>query len=192
MNLAMATSGGEPSTQHACRRAYGQLRIFCVSFFQSELTVFRKRGIARSMDFRLDDEQEMIVQTVRRFADRELRNWAADADRAGTPPDKLAVTARDVGFYLDAIPADADGLLDGNYSHLTRALRGFELGRGCAALAALLETNVEPALAVGAWGSPAAKRALYGSLASGGLAAYYHDHRASFEIEDDGGGVRLS
>src|SRR5215813_9189267 len=102
------------------------------------------------MDFRLDDEQEMIVQTVRRFADRELRGWAADADRAGAPPDKLAAAAGDLGFFLDAVPSAAGGMLDGAYSHLTRALRGFELGRGCPALAALLETNVEPALAAAA------------------------------------------
>jgi alkylation response protein AidB-like acyl-CoA dehydrogenase len=144
------------------------------------------------MDFRLDDEQEMIVQTVRRFADRELRTWAADADRDGAPPDKLQATARDLGFYLDAVPADADGLLEGSYSHTTRALRGVELGRGCAALAALLETNVEPALAVGTWGSDAAKKALFASLASGGIAAYYHDHRSAFEVEDDGAAVRIS
>src|SRR6266700_4128420 len=109
------------------------------------------------MDFALDDDQTLIVQTVRRFADRELRNWAADADRAGAPPDKLATTAGGLGFFLDAVPAEADGILEGSYSHLTRALRGFELGRGCAALAALLETNVEPALAVGTWGTQVAK-----------------------------------
>ena len=134
------------------------------------------------MDFKLDDEQEMIVQTIRRFADRDLRTWAADADRAGKAPDRLTATASELGFFLDAVPAEADGLLEGSYSHATRALRGFELGRGCAALAALLETNVEPALAVGRWGSPAAKQALFGSLASGGLATLYHDSRGTLEI----------
>ena len=83
--------------------------------------------------------------------------------------------AGELGFFVDAVPADADGMLEGAYSHTTRALRGFELGRGCAALAALLETNVEPALAVGAWGSAAAKQALFASLASGGLATLAHD-----------------
>jgi len=134
------------------------------------------------MDFKLDDEQDMIVKTIRRFADRDLRTWAADADRAGKPPEKLTATASELGFFLDAVPADADGLLEGAYSHATRALRGFELGRGCAAMAALLETNVEPALAVGRWGSPQAKQALFGSLASGGLATLYHDSRGTLEI----------
>lgn len=144
------------------------------------------------MDFALDDEQQMIVQTVRRFADRDLRGWTADADRAGAPPDRLTATANELGFFLDAVPAAADGLLEGAYSHATRALRGFELGRGCAALAALLETNVEPALAVGKWGSAAAKQALFGSLASGGLAALAHDSRGALELSDGGGELRVT
>ena len=135
------------------------------------------------MDFRLDDEQDMIVQTIRRFADRDLRAWAADADRAGAPPERLHTQAAELGFFVDAVPAEHDGALDGAYSHTTRALRGFELGRGCAAFAALLETNVEPALAVGAWGSPAAKAALFGSLGSGGLATFAHDSLGALEID---------
>ena len=138
------------------------------------------------MDFALDAEQDLIVQTVRKLSDRDLRGWAADADRAGAPPDRLTALGGELGFFLDAVPAEADGLLDGSYSHLTRALRGFELGRGCAALAALLETNVEPALAVGTWGSAAAKQALFASLASGGLATFAHDSRGSLALTGDG------
>jgi len=131
------------------------------------------------MDFGLDQDQQLIVETVRRFAERDLRTWAGDADRAGAPPERLAHAATDLGFFVDAVPADAGGMLDGPYSHLTRALRGFELGRGCAALAALLECSVEPALAVGAWGSAAAKSALFGSLAGGGHATFFHDSRGA-------------
>src|SRR5215813_11120220 len=127
------------------------------------------------MDFAPDDDQQLIVDTVRRFADRDLRAWSADADRAGAPPDRLMQVAGELGFFVDAVPAEHDGMLEGSFSHATRALRGFELGRGCAALAALLETNVEPALAVARWGSAAAKTALFGSLAKGGLACLVHD-----------------
>jgi alkylation response protein AidB-like acyl-CoA dehydrogenase len=144
------------------------------------------------MDHKLTDEQELIVQTVRRFADRDLRAWAADADRAGAPPDRLVPAASELGFFVDAVPAEADGLLDGAYSHTNRALRGFELGRGCAALAALLETNVEPALAVGTWGSAAAKQALFASLASGGLAVLAHDSRGTLDISDSSGELRIT
>ena len=128
------------------------------------------------MDFALDAEQDLIVQTVRKFAERDLRGWSADADRAGAPPDRLIPVASDLGFFVE----DLDG-----YSHLTRALRGFELGRGCAGLAALLETNVEPALAVATWGDADAKAELAESIARGGLATFAHDSRASLEIDGD-------
>jgi len=144
------------------------------------------------MDFALDDDQALIVQTVRRFVDKDVRAWAADADRAAAAPDQLTTVAGELGFFLDAVPESAGGLLDGAYSHLTRALRGLELGRGCSAMAALLETNVEPALAVGRWGSDAAKAALFGSLAGGGLATTGRDARGTLTVEADGEGVRLT
>ena len=137
------------------------------------------------MDFSLDDDQQLIVETVRKLSDRELRTWAADADRAGAPPDRLAHVAGELGLMVDAVPAEAGGLLEGPYSHLTRALRGYELGRGCAAIAALLECNVEPALAVAQWGSPAAKQALFGSLTAGGYATLYHDSRGQMTVDGD-------
>ncbi len=144
------------------------------------------------MDFALDDEQALIVQTVRRFVDKDVRAWAADADRAGAAPARLAAVAGDLGFFLDAVPEADGGLLDGPYSHLRRALRGHELGRGCAAVAALLETNVEPALATGRWGSPAARSALFTALAAGGLATTGRDARGTLVIEPDEGGVRIT
>ncbi len=136
------------------------------------------------MDFALDDDQQLIVDTVRRFADRDLRAWSADADRDGAAPERMTNVASELGFFVDAVPAANDGLLEGAFSHTTRALRGFELGRGCAALAAVLETNVEPALAVARWGSAAAQQALFASLSSGGLAALAHDSRGRLEIVD--------
>ncbi len=144
------------------------------------------------MDFALDAEQDLIVQTVRKFADRDLRGWAADADRAGAPPDRLTTQGSELGFFVDAVPAANDGLLEGAYSHLVRALRGYELGRGCPALAALLESNVEPALAVGAWGSDAAKKSLFASLAAGGLAALVHDSRGVLEVVAQGDALRVT
>lgn len=144
------------------------------------------------MDFALDDEQGMIVQTIRRFVDKDVRAWTADADRAGAPPDKLLAVAGELGFLVDAVPEDAGGLLDGAYGHLTRALRGVELGRGCAAMAALLETNVEPALAVARRGSDAARAALFGALADGGLATTGRDFRGGLAVDEVAGGLRVS
>lgn len=144
------------------------------------------------MDFALDDEQRLIAQTVRRFVDKDVRAWAADADREGAAPPRLAAVGGDLGFYLDAVPEAAGGLLDGPYSHLRRALRGYELGRGCAGMAALLETNVEPALAVGRWGTPEAKQALFESLAGGGLAVTARDSRATLEVAKEADALRIT
>src|ERR1043166_8558514 len=144
------------------------------------------------MEFGLDDEQEMIVQTLRRFAERDLRSWAAEADRAATPPERLTAMGAELGCFLDAVPAAAGGLLEGTYSHTIRALRGFELGRGCAGMAALLETNVEPALAVHTWGGAAVQKALFASLARGGLACFAHDSRGQLELSDAGGDLRVT
>jgi alkylation response protein AidB-like acyl-CoA dehydrogenase len=144
------------------------------------------------MDFALDDEQALIVQTVRRFVDKDVRAWAADADRAAAPPDRLFAVGPDLGFFVDALAEADGGLCAGAYSHLTRALRGGELGRGCAGLAALCETNVEPALAVTRWGSDAAKAALLPALAGGGLATTGRDARGRLALTADGDDVRLT
>lgn len=144
------------------------------------------------MNFALTDEQQLIVSTIRRFVDKEIATWAGDADRSGATPDKLLATAGDVGFLIDAVPADADGLLDEDYSHLTRALRSLELGRGCSAMAALLECNVEPALAATAWGSDRVKQELFASLTSGGSATTAYDARGVLTIVRDGDGATLS
>src|SRR5262249_36007214 len=143
----------------------------------------RYRGTATAMEFGLDDEQEMIVQTIRRFAERDLRGWAAEADRAGAPPERLHALGAELGCFLDAVPTADGGLLEGTYSHTTRALRGFELGRGCAGLAALLETNVEPALAVHTRGTAGARQAPVGASGRAGTAAFEPDPRPALALE---------
>jgi acyl-CoA dehydrogenase len=135
------------------------------------------------MDFALDDEQSLLVTTIRRWSERTLRGWAAEADRRGAPPEALWSAAGELGLLVDAVPADAGGLDENAYSHLARALRGVELGRGCAALAALVETNVEPALAVARWGSPAARDALFGALTSGASAVFASDFHERLTVD---------
>lgn len=145
------------------------------------------------MHFRLSDDQQMIVSTFRRYADVELRKVAADADREGKAPAGLLAAAREqLGLGLDAVPAEAGGLLEGSYGHLDRALRGIELGKGCPGLAALLEASVEPALAVGRWGSSPARDALFSALTSGGHAATAHDGARRLQVTAQGDGVVLA
>jgi len=156
------------------------------------MTPPRRARYSFAMEFGLDDEQQLIVRTVRRFAERDLAAWAADADRAGAPPERLHPAGAELGWFVDAVPASHGGTLESRYLHTTRVLRGYELGRGCAGLAALLETNVEPALAVGAWGSEVARDAVFSSLVAGGLASFAHDSRGRLELIDAGGELRVS
>jgi alkylation response protein AidB-like acyl-CoA dehydrogenase len=147
------------------------------------------------MEFALDDEQSLLVNTMRRWSERALRGWSADADRRGQAPDALWGAAAELGLLVDAVPAAAGGLLDDGdaYSHLSRALRGVELGRGCAALAALCESNVEAALAAARWGTPAARESLFGALGSGtpAVAVTAHDFYERLSLEERGGGLRI-
>src|SRR6185503_8999555 len=144
------------------------------------------------MDFSLSDDEALLVTTLRRWSDRQLRAWAPEADRAGAAPAALWGAAAELGLLVDAVPEAAGGLADGDTSHVQRALRGIELGRGCAALAALCETNVEPALAVARWGSAAAKQALFGALTAESspprLAVTVHDWNDRLAIADGAGG----
>src|SRR5690606_22698448 len=149
------------------------------------------------MDFALDDEQSLVVSTVRRWSERQLRAWAADADRAAAPPDALWGAAGELGLLVDAVPAEAGGMLEGGaagYSHLSRALRGLELGRGCAALAALCESNVEPSLAVLRFGAPEAQESLFASIAAGDptVAVTAHDAAERLEVAAAGDAIRVS
>jgi alkylation response protein AidB-like acyl-CoA dehydrogenase len=144
------------------------------------------------MEFALDDDTRLIAATIRRFVDRDVRAWAADADRRAQAPAALVDVAGDVGFFIDAVPASAGGLLDEPYSHLTRAVRALELGRGCAAVAALLECNVEPALAVATWGSDRARQEVFSALVRGALATTAYDFSGSLAIETRGEDLRVS
>ena len=140
------------------------------------------------MDLRLSDEEQLVVATFRRFADVEMRKVAAEADRLGTAPAGFERGARDqLGVGPDAVPVDAGGLCEGAYSHVARALRGFELGRGCPALGALLEAPVDVALAAGRFGGGAA-RAVLGAIAAGGRATSASDDagRLSLKGASDG------
>jgi alkylation response protein AidB-like acyl-CoA dehydrogenase len=144
------------------------------------------------VDFSLDDEQALLVTTLRRWSERQLRAWAADADRSGQAPAALFTSAGELGLLVDAVPEAAGGLLDGPYSHLARALRGLELGRGCAALAQLIESNVEPALAIARWGGAGAKEALFAALGAGRIAVTAHDFYQRLEVSVSPRGLTVS
>ncbi len=87
------------------------------------------------MHFALTDEQQMIVDTVRTFVEKELYPHEAEVEKTGTVPRELgqeiAAKCKDLGFFAANIPTEFEG---GGLNHLEFALLERELGRASMAL----------------------------------------------------------
>ena len=87
------------------------------------------------MNFGLNEEQEMIVKTVRDFVETEIYPHENGVDRTGIVPPELAEEIRrkciDLGFYACNFPEDVGGA---GLDHTTFTLVERELGRGSMAL----------------------------------------------------------
>jgi acyl-CoA dehydrogenase len=87
------------------------------------------------MDFTLSDEQEAIVDTVRRFVDNELVPHEDEVERLDEVPPELAAAIRkkalDAGLYAANMPEDIGG---GGLDAVSLALVERELGRTSFAL----------------------------------------------------------
>lgn len=87
------------------------------------------------MHFGLTQEQEMIVETVRSFVEREMYPHEDLVEKLGKVPDEIAGEIKrkviDLGFYAPNFPVEVGG---GGLGHLDFALLERELGRASMAL----------------------------------------------------------
>ena len=87
------------------------------------------------MHFGLSQEQEMIVQTVRSFVEKEIYPHEAEVERTGSVPAELGAQIKErcieLGFYACNFPESVGGA---GLSHLDFTLVERELGRGSMAL----------------------------------------------------------
>lgn len=87
------------------------------------------------MHFGLTDEQQMIVDTVRGFVEREIYPLEAEVERLGEVPREIGEEIKRkvlaMGFYAPNFPTEVGG---GGLNHLAFALLERELGRGSMAL----------------------------------------------------------
>jgi len=72
------------------------------------------------LDFTLDQEQEMLERTVRRFAEERLRNVYRDAEEEGAIPADVLRAGWEIGLLPTALPEDIGGF--GEYSAVTGAV----------------------------------------------------------------------
>src|SRR3546814_21136679 len=87
------------------------------------------------MNFGLSDEQQMIVDTVRSFVEKELYPHEAMVERERAVPRvlglEIARKCRDIGFFAANLPEEVGG---GGLGHLEFTLLERELGRASMAL----------------------------------------------------------
>ena len=83
------------------------------------------------MDFGLNDEQQMIVDTVRSFVENEIYPLEDDVERTGQVPREIGEEIKrkvlELGFFAPNMPADLGG---GGLDQLGFTLLERELGRG--------------------------------------------------------------
>ena len=87
------------------------------------------------MRFALNEEQELIVDTVRSFVEREIYPHEELIEQENSVPRELgmeiAQKCKEMGFFAANMPAEFGG---GGLSQLDFTLLERELGRGCMAL----------------------------------------------------------
>ncbi len=109
------------------------------------------------IDFEPSEEQQLIVDTVRQFAEQELRPVARECDEAGKLPDAVLARAHELGLVANGLPEAFGG--GGERSAVTGALIAEELAWGDLALALAILSPGLVALPVSEFGSEAQQKA---------------------------------
>jgi alkylation response protein AidB-like acyl-CoA dehydrogenase len=103
-------------------------------------------------DLSLSDEQQMMRDTVQRFASDVLRPAAHDADDQAIFPDKIATQAQELGLLFYALPESYGGVAS-EQSVVSNVLLAEDLGHGDFSLAASILTSLGVANAITRWGT---------------------------------------
>jgi acyl-CoA dehydrogenase len=90
------------------------------------------------ISFELTEEQNILRQTARKFAQNEIVPVAAQYDKDGTFPREIAQKAFDMGLINDVIPEEYGGP---GISCLDSCIVNEELGAGCAGVATTILAN---------------------------------------------------
>jgi butyryl-CoA dehydrogenase len=117
------------------------------------------------MHFELNDEQRMFRDTVRRFAESELRPRAREIDERAAFPSDLLPTMAQLGLLSMAIPEEYGGM---ELDALSTAIAIEEVGRCCGSTGLSLAAHTGlGCFPIVRWGSLEQKRCWLPALASG-------------------------
>ena len=103
-------------------------------------------------DLTPDDDQKMIVETVKQFAEEILRPAAREADDAAAYPADLIARAAELGITAIKVPEDFDGIAE-HRTTVTNALVAEALAYGDMGLALPILAPGGVASAITHWGS---------------------------------------
>ena len=87
------------------------------------------------IDFELDEEQQLIRETVTSFASEQLRPAAREADETGVIPASIIKAAWDLGLIQGSVPESYGGYASGEPSAITGAIVAEGLAEGDLAIA---------------------------------------------------------
>lgn len=110
------------------------------------------------IDFQPTDEQQLVIDTVRNFAQNEIRPLARECEEAGKLPEKTLAAAHELGLVANSLPEAAGG--GGERSAVTGALIAEELAWGDLAIAIAILSPGLSALPIAEWGDDAQQQAL--------------------------------
>ena len=123
------------------------------------------------MEFTLSPEQELVKQTARVFADREIAPHARDWDRAEEMDRAIVGKLADVGFLAAALPEEHGGM---RLDTISYALVVEEVGRADSSVRGIVSvSNGLYGKTVAKWGTDAQRAELLPGLASGELLGCY-------------------
>jgi len=116
------------------------------------------------IDFEPSDEQALIIETVRQFAENEIRPSCREADEGGGPVPSVLDAAHELGLVANALPESIGG--GGERSALTGALIAEELGWGDMATALAILSPSLLGLPITDYGSNSQRNELLPALVS--------------------------
>jgi alkylation response protein AidB-like acyl-CoA dehydrogenase len=133
------------------------------------------------VSFHLNDEETMLVDTVREFVDREVKPTVRDVEHANEYPDPWIEQMKRIGIFGLAVPEEYGGTPVSTpcYVEVTQ-----ELARGWMSLAGAMGGHTVVAKLVSQFGTDEQKQKYLPAMASG-------DMRATMALTEPGGGSDL-
>jgi alkylation response protein AidB-like acyl-CoA dehydrogenase len=122
------------------------------------------------VNLELDDQQRLIVQTMREFAQGEIAPRAREMDEMAFIPPEIIVQMKDLGLFGAQIPEAYGGL---GLDAVTYAAIIEELSRACAGIGILLSVHCSvAAYPLSVFGSEEQRRRFLPRLAAGEIGAF--------------------